>query len=192
VPLRERRARRGRGGAEGPAPPEARRRGGLPQPGDGVRPAGPGGGGDRGLPSVVATSPPVRADVAPPGRRPARLRPAAGGRRRVGGGGAAGPRQRRGGGGPTVGAPGGVPLSGRMRRELAVPEGVQAEPGREDELAVQVVGPADGWVLERLARTLAAKLPYAEFVPWRPAPSPATRLAYYVHYALLDRPNGPI
>ena len=37
-------------------------------------------------------------------------------------------------------------------------------PGRDDDLAVQVVGPDDGWVLERLARTLAAKLPYAEFV----------------------------
>ena len=42
---------------------------------------------------------------------------------------------------------------------------------RDDELTVQVVGPADGWVLERLARIRAAKLPYAEFVPWRPRPA---------------------
>jgi glycosyltransferase involved in cell wall biosynthesis len=57
---------------------------------------------------------------------------------------------------------------------------------------VQVVGPADDWVLERLARRLAAKLPYAEFVPWRPRACPATRLAYYVNYALYERPSGLI
>jgi hypothetical protein len=73
---------------------------------------------------------------------------------------------------------------------MSAPSSVEA--GRDDELAVQVVGPADGWVLERLARTLAAKLPYAEFVPWRPQPGPATRLVYYVNYALLDRPSGLI
>jgi glycosyltransferase involved in cell wall biosynthesis len=55
--------------------------------------------------------------------------------------------------------------------------------------AVQIVGPTDGWVLERLARRLAGKLPYAAFVPGRPAPRPAG-LAYYVNYALYDRPSG--
>jgi hypothetical protein len=64
--------------------------------------------------------------------------------------------------------------------------------GRGDGPVVQVVGPDDGWVLERLARILAAKLPYAEFVPMRPQPGPATRLAYYVNYALFDRPSGLI
>ena len=73
-----------------------------------------------------------------------------------------------------------------------MPEGIRVESGHDDELAVQVVGPADGWVLERLARTLAAKLPYAEFVPWRPRPGPSTRLVYYVNYALLDGPSGRI
>lgn len=55
---------------------------------------------------------------------------------------------------------------------------------------VQVVGPTDGWVLERLARRLVAKLPYAEFVPWKPVPRPGGGLAYYVNYALFDRPTG--
>jgi hypothetical protein len=57
---------------------------------------------------------------------------------------------------------------------------------------VQVVGPTDGWVLERLARRLAAKLPYAEFVPWDPRPGGAARLAYYVNYALYRGPSGLI
>jgi hypothetical protein len=57
---------------------------------------------------------------------------------------------------------------------------------------VQVVGPDDGWVLERLARTLARKLPYAEFVPWRPRPGPGAALAYYVNYALYAGPSGLI
>jgi hypothetical protein len=65
-----------------------------------------------------------------------------------------------------------------------------ANPEVCDRAVVQVVGPADGWVLERLARRLAAKLPYATFVPWRPRPTPATRLAYYVNYALYERPSG--
>src|SRR5262249_28491113 len=37
---------------------------------------------------------------------------------------------------------------------------------------------------------LAAKLPYAEFVPWKPRPSPNGVLAYYVNYALYDRASG--
>jgi glycosyltransferase involved in cell wall biosynthesis len=57
---------------------------------------------------------------------------------------------------------------------------------------VQVVGPTDDWVLERLARRLAAKLPYAEFVPWRPCAGGAARLAYYVNYALYRGPSGLI
>ncbi len=69
---------------------------------------------------------------------------------------------------------------------------VPVEPGRADELTVQVVGPADGWILERLARTLVAKLPYAEFVPWEPRPDRATRLVYYVNYALFGGPSGRI
>jgi glycosyltransferase involved in cell wall biosynthesis len=57
---------------------------------------------------------------------------------------------------------------------------------------VQVVGPTDGWVLERLARRLAAKLPYAEFVPWSPQRRSAPGLAYYVNYALCREPSGLI
>jgi hypothetical protein len=55
---------------------------------------------------------------------------------------------------------------------------------------LQVVGPADNWVLERIARRLVAKLPYAELVAWKPRPNPATRLIYYVNYALYGGPSG--
>lgn len=55
---------------------------------------------------------------------------------------------------------------------------------------VQVIGPTDGWILERLARRLAAKLPYAGFVPWQPSPRSGGGIAYYVNYALFDRPTG--
>jgi hypothetical protein len=55
---------------------------------------------------------------------------------------------------------------------------------------VQIVGPTDGWILERLARRLAAKLPYAGFAPWRPSPRPGGGLAYYVNYALFGHPTG--
>jgi hypothetical protein len=55
---------------------------------------------------------------------------------------------------------------------------------------LQIVGPTDQWILERLARRLAAKLPYAEFVPWSPRPNPATRIVYYVNYALFNEPSG--
>jgi hypothetical protein len=60
------------------------------------------------------------------------------------------------------------------------------------EALVQVVGPTDGWVLERLARRLAAKLPYAEFVPWKPRPDGHARIAYYVNYALHEASSGLI
>jgi hypothetical protein len=59
-----------------------------------------------------------------------------------------------------------------------------------DEPLVQVIGPTDNWVLERLARRLADKLPYGTFVPWKPRPCAATRIAYYVNYALYDGPSG--
>jgi hypothetical protein len=59
-----------------------------------------------------------------------------------------------------------------------------------DAKLLQVVGPVDNWVLERLARRLAAKLPYAEFVPWKPRPDPATQIVYYVNYALYGQPSG--
>jgi Glycosyl transferases group 1 len=58
------------------------------------------------------------------------------------------------------------------------------------EALVQIVGPTDQWVLERQARKLARKLPYAEFVPWKPRPCPTTRIAYYVNYALYQGPSG--
>jgi len=54
---------------------------------------------------------------------------------------------------------------------------------------VQVVGPTDQWILERLARRLAAKLPYARFVPWAPQRNAPPGLAYYVNYALYQGPT---
>jgi glycosyltransferase involved in cell wall biosynthesis len=57
---------------------------------------------------------------------------------------------------------------------------------------VQVVGPEDGWVLERLAHRLARKLPYAAFVPDAPRPVTGTQIAYYVNYALYRGPSGLI
>src|SRR5260370_24073840 len=56
--------------------------------------------------------------------------------------------------------------------------------------AVQIVAPTDGWILERLARTLAAKLPYAELVPTGAKPSPGVSLVYYVNYFLYNGPRG--
>jgi hypothetical protein len=55
---------------------------------------------------------------------------------------------------------------------------------------LQVVGPADNWVLARIAQRLVGKLPYAELVAWRPEPKPTTRLVYYVNYALYSGPSG--
>ncbi len=43
-----------------------------------------------------------------------------------------------------------------------------------------------------MAQKLAAKLPYAEFVAWKPKPTPATRLVYYINYALCETPSGLI
>jgi hypothetical protein len=63
-------------------------------------------------------------------------------------------------------------------------------PSDEAEAVLQVVGPTDNWVLERLARRLAAKLPYAAFVPWKPGPDGVARVAYYVNYALYQGPSG--
>jgi Glycosyl transferases group 1 len=62
----------------------------------------------------------------------------------------------------------------------------------EERVLVQVVGPTDGWILERLARRLAAKLPYAEFVPWKPRRDAGAGIAYYVNYALYEAPSGLI
>jgi hypothetical protein len=45
-------------------------------------------------------------------------------------------------------------------------------------------------VLENLARKLAEKLPYSEFVPWKMRPGGAARLVYYVNYALYEKPSG--
>jgi len=55
---------------------------------------------------------------------------------------------------------------------------------------VQIVGPTDNWVLERLARKLAAKIPYSEFVPWKPRPTGSAQIVYYMNYALLAGPSG--
>ena len=57
-------------------------------------------------------------------------------------------------------------------------------------IMVQVVGPTDGWILERLRRRLADKLPYAAFVPWEPSPDGAAAIAYYVNYAIYRGPTG--
>jgi hypothetical protein len=57
--------------------------------------------------------------------------------------------------------------------------------------SVQIVGPTDQWILQVVARKLASKLPYAEFVPWRPRPS-LGGLVYYVNYALYAEPSGGI
>src|SRR5262245_52032229 len=55
---------------------------------------------------------------------------------------------------------------------------------------VQVVGPNDGWVLEKLARRLAAKLPYAVFTPNSPSRSAPAGIAYYMNYALYQGPTS--
>ena len=55
---------------------------------------------------------------------------------------------------------------------------------------VQIVGPTDQWVLERLARRLAAKLPYARFVADQPQRNAPAGLAYYVNYALSQGPTS--
>jgi hypothetical protein len=56
---------------------------------------------------------------------------------------------------------------------------------------VQIVGPSDGWILQKLARLLAGKLPYAELVD-TPNAKGAAKLVYYINYALYQRPSGSI
>jgi hypothetical protein len=65
-------------------------------------------------------------------------------------------------------------------------------PSGESDPVLQIIGPTDNWVLERLARRLAAKLPYAAFVPWQPRRDGEARVAYYVNYALYQGPSGLI
>jgi hypothetical protein len=55
---------------------------------------------------------------------------------------------------------------------------------------VQVLGPEDGWILERLARQLAAKLPYAVFSHANSQLFPDSALAYYVNYFLYNSPSS--
>ena len=62
----------------------------------------------------------------------------------------------------------------------------QPRMGNIEECRLQIVAPEDGWILERLARKLVAKLPYAEFAPWRPSPSSTASIAYYVNHALYE------
>ncbi len=57
---------------------------------------------------------------------------------------------------------------------------------------LQIVGPDDGWVLERLARRLVERISGAEFVAWEPQLRTETRIVYYVNYALFHRPSGRI
>jgi glycosyltransferase involved in cell wall biosynthesis len=57
---------------------------------------------------------------------------------------------------------------------------------------VQIVGPIDHWILERLARRLAAKLPYTTFEPWAPEPTQAGGLVYFVNHALYQGPTGSL
>src|SRR5712692_1859311 len=56
---------------------------------------------------------------------------------------------------------------------------------------VQIVGPSDNWILERLAKCLARKLPYATFVS-QATKAKGAALAYYVNYALYEGPSGLI
>jgi glycosyltransferase involved in cell wall biosynthesis len=63
--------------------------------------------------------------------------------------------------------------------------------GREEPL-VQVVGPADGWILERLGRRLASKLPYAAFTINQPDRGIGEGIAYYMNYALFQGPTSLI
>jgi hypothetical protein len=55
---------------------------------------------------------------------------------------------------------------------------------------VQIVGPTDNWILQKLSKILVSKLPYASFSEWRP--SQAGHLAYYMNYALFHAPSGLI
>jgi len=55
---------------------------------------------------------------------------------------------------------------------------------------IQIVGPTDNWILQKLSKILVSKLPYASFSEWRP--SQVGHLAYYVNYALFNEPSGLI
>jgi glycosyltransferase involved in cell wall biosynthesis len=60
----------------------------------------------------------------------------------------------------------------------------ESDVSASQECAVQIIGPTDSWILERLARKLESKLPYAKFFPWKPKENTSTQIAYYVNYAL--------
>ena len=60
--------------------------------------------------------------------------------------------------------------------------------GRNEPL-VQVVGPADGWILERVGRRLATKLPYALFSINQPDRGVGEEIAFYMNYALFQGPT---
>lgn len=64
--------------------------------------------------------------------------------------------------------------------------------GHERPAIVQIVGPTDNWILEKLARVLVAKLPYASFSPWEPTRNGPPGLAYYVNYGLFQGPTSLI
>lgn len=55
---------------------------------------------------------------------------------------------------------------------------------------VQIVGPTDNWILQKLSSVLVRKLPYATFSPWKP--NRRGKLVYYVNYALFAEPSGMI
>jgi hypothetical protein len=61
---------------------------------------------------------------------------------------------------------------------------------RDGSPGVQVVGPEDGWILERIARRLASKLPYAILTRPGTKPAPHIALVYYVNYYLYNGPSG--
>jgi glycosyltransferase involved in cell wall biosynthesis len=82
--------------------------------------------------------------------------------------------------------------TGNGRPAPCSPTGAGGRASQPPPPLLQVVGPTDNWILERLARRLAAKLPYAAFVPWKPVPAAGARIAYYVNYALYQGPSGLI
>src|SRR5437899_2887679 len=58
---------------------------------------------------------------------------------------------------------------------ICCPSNRECTPMNQEQV-VQIVGPSDNSFLERLGRLLAAKLPYARFVPDRPESDAATVL----------------
>ena len=73
-----------------------------------------------------------------------------------------------------------------MRRTELLPTEEFSTAGQDRPAIVQIVGPTDHWILEKLARVLVAKLPYASFSPWEPKRNGPAGLAYYVNYALFQ------